>query len=102
MITRNFLAGLTFRTMTEFDRMGFAGCTSPVSLIAEHNDGFADYLVVIDGSQCDVINVDSLEVVDLCEDIRELPYAPIVLDLGSGMYDAREGNEDSFSNLGMA
>jgi len=24
-----------------------------------------------------------------------------VLDLGSGMYDAREGNEDSFSNLGM-
>ena len=23
------------------------------------------------------------------------------IDLGSGMYDAREGNEDSFSNLGM-
>jgi len=23
------------------------------------------------------------------------------IDLGSGIYDAREGNEDSFSNLGM-
>ena len=98
MITRDFLAGLTFRTMTEFDRMGFAGCISPVSLIAEHNDGFADYLVVIDGGQCDVINVDTLEVVDLCEDIRQLPY---VIDFADGRYDARGGNEDSFSNLGM-
>jgi hypothetical protein len=25
----------------------------------------------------------------------------ICIDLGSGIYDAREGNEDSFSNLGM-
>jgi len=32
---------------------------------------------------------------------NELCYAPepVVIDLGSGMYDAREGNEDSFSNL---
>jgi hypothetical protein len=97
MITRNFLAGLDFRVMTGSDRMGFAGCESPVPLIAESGD---DYIVVIDGNYCEVVSVDG-DVVDQCDDIVGLPYAPIALDLGSGMYDARPGNEDSFSNLGM-
>jgi len=95
MITRDFSAGLEFSVMTKFDRMGFAGVSSPVPLIAEYQD---KYTVVIDGCYCEVVDVESLEVVDTCEDIRELSYA---LDLGNGRYDAREGNEDSFSNLGM-
>ena len=93
MITRDFLDGLTFRVMTDSDRMGFAGCSSPVSLIAEHGDA----LVIIDGSYCEVVS-DEGEVVAQCDDITQLPF---VLDLGNGRYDAREGNEDSFSNLGM-
>jgi hypothetical protein len=95
MITRDFLAGLNFRVMSETDKMGFAGCESPVPLIAEYGD---NYLVIIDGSYCEVSDVNELELVDSCDDIRELPYC---FDLGSGIYDAREGNEDSFSNLGV-
>ena len=98
MITRDFLAGLTFRVMSENDKMGFAGCESPVPLIAEFGD---NYLVIIDGSYCEVTDVNELEVVDSCDDIRELPYIRATIDLGSGIYDAREGNEDSFSNLGV-
>ena len=30
-----------------------------------------------------------------------IPLEMKTIDLGSGLYDAREGNEDSFSNLGM-
>jgi hypothetical protein len=95
MITRDFLAGLSFRVMSETDKMGFAGVSSPVPLIAEFGD---NYLVIIDGCYCEVSDVNELEVVDTCDDIRELSYG---LDLGSGIYDAREGNEDSFSNLGV-
>jgi len=69
MITREFLAGLTFRTMTDSDRMGFAGCESPVSLIAEYGDA----LVIIDGSYCEVVS-DEGEVVAQCDDIVGLPY----------------------------
>ena len=93
MITRDFLAGLKFRVMDETDKMGFAGCSSPVSLIAEYGDA----LVIIDGSYCEVVSYGG-EVVAQCDDITKLPY---VIDLGSGMYDAVEGNEDSFSNLGL-
>jgi hypothetical protein len=98
MINRDFLAGLKFRVMTENDKMGFAGCESPVPLIAEFGD---NYLVIIDGSYCEVSDVNELEVVDSCDDIRELPYIRATIDLGSGIYDAREGNSDSFSNLGV-
>ena len=48
---------------------------------------------------------------NLIDDFDEIAYEyvmPIqadedsrVIDLGSGMYDAREGDEDSFSNLGL-
>lgn len=71
MITREFLSSLNFRIMTESDRMGFAGCESPVSLIAEFGDR---YLVVIDGNYAEVTDVETLEVVDSCDDIRGLPY----------------------------
>jgi hypothetical protein len=55
--------------MTDSDRMGFAGCESPVSLIAEYGDA----LVIIDGSYCEVVS-DEGEVVDQCDDIVGLPY----------------------------
>ena len=70
MITREFLAGLNFRVMDSMDRMGFAGCESPVSLIAEVGD---NYLVVVDGNYCEVVSVDGT-VVDQCDDIVGLPY----------------------------
>jgi hypothetical protein len=97
MITRDFLAGLNFRVMDETDKIGFSGCESPVSLLAE----VGNYLVVIDGNYCEVVSVDG-EMIAQCDDIVGLPYTNInTIDIGSGMYDAREGNEDSFSNLGM-
>ena len=71
MITRKFLAGLNFSVMTESDKMGFAGVTSPVPLIAEYGDKF---LVIIDGCYAEVTDVESLELVDSCDDIRELAY----------------------------
>ena len=69
MITREFLSRLNFSVMTESDRMGFAGCESPVSLIAEFGD---KYLVVIDGNYAEVCDVENLELVDSCDDIRAL------------------------------
>jgi hypothetical protein len=67
MITREFLRGLNFSVMTDSDRMGFAGCESPVSLIAEYG---SKYLVIIDGNYAEVTDVESLELVDSCDDIR--------------------------------
>ena len=69
MITREFLAGLNFSVMTDSDRMGFQGCESPVSLMAE----VGNYLVVIDGSYCEVVSIDG-ETIAQCDDIVALPY----------------------------
>ena len=71
MITRKFLSSLNFSVMNESDKMGFAGVTSPVPLIAEYGDKF---LVIIDGCYAEVTDVENLELVDSCDDIRELPY----------------------------
>jgi hypothetical protein len=71
MITRKFLSSLNFRVMTETDKMGFAGCESPVPLIAEFGD---KYLVIIDGCYAEVTDAEELELVDSCDDINELPY----------------------------
>ena len=71
MITRKFLASLNFRVMTEFDKMGFAGVSSPVPLIAEYG---SDYLVIIDGAYAEVTDVNELQLVDSCDDINELAY----------------------------
>jgi hypothetical protein len=71
MIDREFLKGLTFRVMTESDKMGFAGVMSPVPLIAEN-----DYcLVIIDGDRCEVYGDDfEFGPEFVCENISELPY----------------------------
>ena len=71
MISRKFLASLNFRVMTEFDKMGFAGVSSPVPLIAEYGD---NYLVIIDGAYAEVTDVNELQLVDSCDDINELAY----------------------------
>jgi hypothetical protein len=71
MITRKFLSSLNFSVMTESDKMGFAGVSSPVPLIAEYG---SKYLVIIDGCYAEVTDVENLELVDSCDDIRELPY----------------------------
>lgn len=67
MISRDFLRGLKFSVMTDSDRMGFAGCESPVSLIAEYG---SKYLVIIDGNYAEVTDCETLELVDSCDDIR--------------------------------
>ena len=71
MISRKFLASLNFRVMNEFDKMGFAGVSSPVPLIAEYGD---NYLVIIDGAYAEVTDVNELQLVDSCDDINELAY----------------------------
>ena len=71
MISRKFLSSLNFSVMTENDKMGFAGTESPVPLIAEYGD---KYLVIIDGSYAEVTDVEELQLVDSCDDIRQLPY----------------------------
>ena len=71
MITRKFLSSLKFSVMTEFDKQGFAGVSSPVPLIAEYGD---KYLVIIDGCYAEVTDVEELGLVDSCDDINELPY----------------------------
>jgi len=69
MITRDFLAGFNFRVMTRNDLMGFSGCQSPVPLIAENDD----YLVIIDGSVCEVYGEDPSDgPIETCTDICQL------------------------------
>jgi hypothetical protein len=74
MISRKFLASLDFKVMTETDKMGFAGVSSPVPLIAEYAEYGSKYLVIIDGCYAEVTDVEELDLVDSCDDINELPY----------------------------
>ena len=69
MITRKFLQKLKFRIMDEDERQGFMGCQSPVCLIAEFSD---KYLVIIDGDYCEICDIEELEMVEYCDNIRDL------------------------------
>lgn len=69
MITRNFLKKLNFRPMSQDELMGFMGCSSPVPMIAEFGD---NYLVIIDGDYCEICDVEELEMVEFCDNIRDL------------------------------
>jgi hypothetical protein len=74
IITRDLLAGLKFRVMTDSDRNGFDGLDSPVPLIAETSDG--KYIVVLDGDLCEVYGDQedgSFEMVARQLNIRALP-----------------------------
>ena len=71
MIDREFLKVLTFRVMTESDKMGFAGVLSPVPLIAETDN----LLIIIDGDRCEVYGDDfEFGPEFVCENISELSY----------------------------
>lgn len=69
LITRKFLQGLKFRVMDSDERQGFMGCQAPVTLIAEFTE---KYLVIIDGDYCEICDVEELEMVEFCDNIREL------------------------------
>ena len=69
-ITRKFLETLKFRVMNETDKMGFAGVSSPVPLIAELDN----LLIIIDGKYAEIIDTVELQQIDFCEDINELAY----------------------------
>ena len=75
VISRELLKSLTFRVMSETDKMGFAGVESPVPLIAENEaEGI---LVIIDGAHAELYAYDgcaNFDLVDSCENINELPF----------------------------
>jgi len=68
-ITRAFLQSLRFKVMPERERQGFAGCSSPVPLIAEYGD---KYIVVIDGDYCEIVDAETITQVDICQSITNL------------------------------
>ena len=70
-ITRELLAGLTFRPFTKQDWYGFQGCESPVPFIAEEED----FLVILDGDYAELYVHDyEFGAVDTCDSIRELSH----------------------------
>ena len=74
-ISRPLLKSLNFKVMSDFDRNGFLGCESPVSLIADNED--EGICVVIDGNRAELYAYDgcaNFEMIDTVENICELPY----------------------------
>lgn len=67
MFDRNFFESLSFRVMTESDKMGFAGVTSPVPLISDNSD----FLVVVDGVHAEIYDEDA-ELIETIEDVTLL------------------------------
>lgn len=96
-ISRELLKKIEFKVMDDFERNGFLGCESPVCLIGEiESEGIC---VVIDGDIAELYAFDgcaNFESIDYCENIRDLPY-----EVDCSVCVAREGNSDSFSNLGV-
>jgi hypothetical protein len=69
LLSRKFLSALSFRVMTKSDLEGFAGCESPVPLIAEA----LSFTVIIDGSRCEIYDENG-QLVDSTDDICKLSY----------------------------
>ena len=71
---RAFFASLNFSVMTESDKMGFAGVSSPVPLIADNGE----FLVIVDGVYAEIYDAESVENCSgpsfQIENICELPY----------------------------
>ena len=75
VISRELLKSLNFRVFTQNDYFGFNGVSSPVPLIAENDD--EGICVIIDGDTAELYCYDgcaNFDLVDTCENIRELPY----------------------------
>lgn len=66
MITRDFLSALTYRVMNDSELQAFAGCESPVPLIADT----WEYVVIIDGDRCEVLGDEG--IIDTCDSISNL------------------------------
>lgn len=75
-ISREFLAGLTFRPFKEIDYMGFAGVESPNPMIAAGVLNGESFVVILDGGYCElyVEGNDEFGATDTCENVRELPF----------------------------
>ena len=74
-ISRELLKTLNFRPFDKVDYFGFSGVESPVPLIAENDD--EGICVIIDGEKVELYCYDgcaNFELVDTCENIRELPF----------------------------
>ncbi len=76
-ISRELIEALNFRKFTKNDYFGFAGVMSPIPLIAEVED--EGILMIIDGCYAELYAMDgqeqgTMELIDQCDDIRELQY----------------------------
>ena len=96
---RDFFQSLSFRVMTPSDREGFAGCNSPVPLIADSGE----FLVIVDGCYAEIYNADDIENCSgpsvQIDNICDLPYSwENTIDLGSGLYDQRPGDPEYFAS----
>lgn len=54
---RAFFASLKFSVMTADEKMGFAGVSSPVPLIADSGE----FLVIVDGNYAEIYDAESIE-----------------------------------------
>ena len=73
-ITRELIAGFTFREFGPMDFMSFSGVESPIPLIAEDDD--EGMMMIIDGDVAELYFYDgcaNFELMDTCESIRALP-----------------------------
>jgi hypothetical protein len=74
-ISRLLIDTLEFRKFSTTDHFGFAGVSSPLPLIAENED--EGILMIIDGDTAELYAFDGsggMDCVDVCDNIRELPY----------------------------
>ena len=74
-ISRDLLKAIEFRPFEQHDYFGFSGVSSPVPMIGElESEGI---VVVIDGDTAELYAFDgdgSADCVDVCDNIRDLPY----------------------------
>ena len=76
-ISRELIKSLEFRPFTKQDYYGFCDVQSPIPLIAENED--EGILMIIDGCYAELYAMDgqeqgTMDLVDSCDDIRELQY----------------------------
>jgi hypothetical protein len=75
IITRELIKFLKFRPFDEADFESFNGVSSPVPMIAENDD--EGICMIIDGDVAELYFYDgcaNFELVEICDDIRSLPY----------------------------
>jgi len=74
-ISRELIESLSFRKFSKNDYYGFSGVSSPMPMIADNED--EGILMILDGDVAELYAYDGdggLDVVDVCDNIRELPF----------------------------